>query len=69
MRKRPGKTTSYAMTTFFMTLALIHVAGLFIMMFALRKAPVAIETVNGLQVVSEETAHEAMAAMAAKNAV
>lgn len=56
------------MTTFFMTLALIHVAGLLVMLFALRRAPVGIETRGGLQVVSDDTAHAALAEMA-KNAV
>ncbi|HLP09606.1 MAG TPA: hypothetical protein VK178_15690 [Opitutaceae bacterium] len=41
------------MTIFFAIIAAIHVIGLYAMLFALRRAPVAVETSDGFQVIAE----------------
>jgi hypothetical protein len=47
------------MTIFFTIIAAVHVIGLYAMLFALRRAPVAVENSNGFQVIAEaEEAHE-----------
>jgi hypothetical protein len=53
------------MTLFFTLVALVHVAGLFVMLLAVRRAPVAIENNGGFMVVAEaEEAHEIVGALA-----
>lgn len=52
------------MTLFFTLVAVIHVFGLFAMLLALRRAPVAVEGDRGFQVIAE--ADEARAVLAAQ---
>lgn len=42
------------MTTFFIALAAVHFIGLYVMLFALRRVPVGLETDNGFQVLRDE---------------
>ena len=52
------------MTLFFTFVALVHVAGLFAMMLAMRRVPVAIQSNRGFRVISEpEEAHQSMGAL------
>lgn len=41
------------MTLLFTIVALVHVAGLFLMLLAVRRAPVAVESNRGFMVISE----------------
>ena len=53
------------MTTFFTIVALVHVAGLYAMMLAMRRAPVAIESNRGFMVIAEpEEAPETISVLA-----
>ncbi len=53
------------MTLFFTIVALVHVAGLFAMLLAMRRAPVAIETSRGFMVIAEpEATHASIGALA-----
>ena len=51
------------MTIFFTFVVLVHVAGLFAILLAMRQAPVAVETNRGFTVISEpEETHETVSA-------
>jgi hypothetical protein len=53
------------MTLFFTVVALVHVAGLFAMLFAVRRAPVAVENSRGFMVIAQPSeTHEALGALA-----
>ncbi len=53
------------MTIFFTIVAGLHVCGLYAMLLAMRRAPVAVENDRGFQVIAEaEEAHEMVAAHA-----
>lgn len=53
------------MTLFFTIVALVHVAGLYVMLLAMRRAPVAVEGNQGFRVIAEpEEAREIVAAHA-----
>jgi hypothetical protein len=41
------------MTIFFTIVALVHVCGLYAMLLALRRAPVAVESSRGFQVIAQ----------------
>ena len=52
------------MTLFFTIVALVHVAGLFAMLLAVRRAPVAIENNGGFMVIAEpKESHEMVGAL------
>ncbi len=53
------------MTIFFTIVALVHLCGLFAMLLAFRRAPVAVEDSSGFRVIAEaEEQHEIVAAHA-----
>ncbi len=53
------------MTTFFIIVALVHFVGLYVMLFALRRAPVAVEDHRGFRVVAQpEETHEGISVLA-----
>ncbi|HQF38223.1 MAG TPA: hypothetical protein PK322_03810 [Opitutaceae bacterium] len=53
------------MTLFFAIVAVVHVCGLFAMLIALRRAPIAVENASGFQVIAEpQSQPEAAAARA-----
>ncbi|MFT3831569.1 MAG: hypothetical protein QM691_17880 [Opitutaceae bacterium] len=56
------------MTIFFAIIAAIHVVGLYAMLFALRRAPVAVENSNGFQVIAEADEVREMANAQARTA-
>ncbi len=56
------------MTIFFTIIAAIHVVGLYAMLFALRRAPVAVENSDGFQVVAEAEEVREMAAAQVRTA-
>ncbi len=41
------------MTLFFAIVAVVHICGLFAMLLAFRRAPIAVENANGFQVIAE----------------
>lgn len=54
-----------SMTIFFTIVALLHVVGLFAMMLAMRRAPVAVQTSRGFMVIAEpEEVRETVGALA-----
>jgi hypothetical protein len=57
-RFRPGAAILTAMTTFFVALALVHFIGLYVMLFALRRVPVGLETENGFMALQEDEVAE-----------
>lgn len=56
------------MTIFFAIIAAIHVIGLYAMLFALRRAPVAVENSDGFQVIAEAEEVRDMATAHARTA-
>lgn len=56
------------MTIFFTIVAAVHVLGLYAMLFALRRAPVATERSKGFQVIAHAEETEAIAAVRAHTA-
>ncbi len=53
------------MTIFFTIVALVHVCGLYAMLLAMRRAPIAVESDRGFQVIAEaEESHGIAAAQA-----
>ncbi len=56
------------MTTFFTIVALVHICGLYAMLIALRRAPVAVESSRGFQVIAQPGDVREVAAAQARTA-
>lgn len=56
------------MTLFFTIVALVHLCGLYAMLLAFRRAPVAVERADGFRVIAEAEEHRELVAAHARTA-